>query len=72
MRRRNKLLASVVMLIFLLSNINVTALADATWSGDEWNNKPTTFKINVEPVHAYFIPFDTVDNALKYADTLEK
>jgi len=30
MRKRNKLLASVVMLIFLFSNINVTALADAT------------------------------------------
>ncbi|SDF92956.1 beta-galactosidase [Thermoanaerobacter thermohydrosulfuricus] len=67
MKNKRKLIALLVLVIFILVNGGMSAFADATWTGNEWYNQPTVFKINVEPAHAHFVPFDTTEQALQYA-----
>jgi len=64
MRKRNvpmKMLSLVAASALLLNMPlgNVHAETDT-----EWNNNPKVYEVNREPVHATFIPFNSVKNAL--------
>lgn len=57
----------LLAVVFLLTDIPTSALADITQEYPEWNNRPRTFQVNREPAHATLVPYADSASALAAA-----